>query len=388
MVPLDQMQVNRLWEAVSRTSRELVWELDPHGIMRYMNDAALDVLGALPADLVGRSVFDVIHPDDVDRAAGILTRCLDRRVGWENVRVRVHRPDGSHAWVETSSVAHVGSEGQLLGFTATTRRLDSDDARAAELSLIRERIEEILHKGRLRTVWQPIFSLDTGAVVGAEALSRFGPASAPYPPDRCFADAFAAGLGVELEALAVERALSAAREFPAGIAISVNAAPQTVATGILAELISGSGIAARRMIVELTEHVSIDDYEAISAPLTGLRDMGVHLAVDDAGAGFASFCHILRLKPDIIKLDQSITRGITDNPAQRALAAALVLFALEVGSMTITAEGVETAEDLRTVSTLGVDSAQGYYMARPVPAEVVDWNLRIDEVWFPAGQDA
>ncbi len=376
----DSRRVLRLWEAVRQTSHELVWELDPSGVMKFMNDAALDILGAPPSELVGRKVFTIIHPDDVPRAMGIFADCVERKTGWTGVRIRALRPDGDTPWVETSGVAHVGSRGRLLGFTATTRRLDADDAREASLSIMRDRIEDVVRNRRLRIVWQPVFSLDTGRMDGVEALSRFdGPV--PATPDRWVADAFSVGVGVELEALAVQEALAAAGRFPDDIYVSVNVSPETAAAGVLPAILREGPIPEERVVIELTEHVSIENYDAVAAGLDDVRRAGARLAVDDAGAGFASFRHILRLRPDIIKLDQSITRGITENPAQRALATALVLFALEVGSMSITAEGVETAEDLRTVSTLGLDAVQGYHMAAPTPLDQLDLGQTITPAW-------
>ena len=375
----DDGRVRRLWEAVQQTSHEVVWELHPSGTLQSVNGAARDILGADPADLVGRSVLSVVHPDDVPGAADILAWCVEAKTGWHGVRVRVLRPDGQTPWIETSGVAHVGPAGELLGFTATTRRLDADDAREASLAVVRARVDAVLAQRRLRTVWQPIFSLDTGVIAGVEALTRFdGPAA---PPDRWFADAFSVGRGVELEVLAVEEALTSAGRLPPGVHLSFNVSPDTVASGRLPALVAGCGIPPERLVIELTEHVSIDNYDAVAAEMAKVRRSGVRLAVDDAGAGFASFRHILRLRPDIIKLDQSITRGITADPAQRALATALVLFAMELGDMSITAEGVESEDDLRTVMSLGVDGAQGYHMAVPTPLEAVDWGRTVAPAW-------
>lgn len=375
---LDQLRVNRLWEAVRLTSHELVWELDPQGVIRFMNDAAEEILGVRPDDVVGRSVMSLLHPDDIPAAQALLVACSERRNGWERSRVRALRADGEVVWVESSGVAHVGGDGDLLGFTATTRRLDADDARDLQRAVTRQRIERVIDEGLLSTVWQPIFSLQHGAIIGVEALSRF-PDSGASPPDRWFADAFEVGLGPALEALAVGKALSAARHFPDDVYVSVNLSPPTVAAGEFSAVIEQNVVPLDRIVIELTEHISIEDYETVAARLTTLRRAGVRLAVDDAGAGFASFRHILQLHPDTIKLDQSITRGITGNPAQRALATALVLFALEVGSMTVTAEGVEWAEDLATVSSLGVDAAQGFLMCRPQPAAQLDWDVVLPE---------
>jgi EAL domain-containing protein (putative c-di-GMP-specific phosphodiesterase class I) len=101
----------------------------------------------------------------------------------------------------------------------------------------------------------------------------------------------------------------------------------------------------------------------------------VRLAVDDAGAGFATLQHILRLQPDLIKLDLSLTRDIDKDPVRRALASSLVSFAREINAQLI-AEGVETAEELETIRALGIAFGQGYHLARPQPLPLR--NVRVD----------
>jgi len=127
---------------------------------------------------------------------------------------------------------------------------------------------------------------------------------------------------------------------------------------VLADVVPG------RVVVEVTEHAPIDDYVAVREHLDDLADLGIRLAVDDAGAGYASLRHILKLRPDVIKLDISLTRNLHEEPHQRALAAAPVAFAHEIDA-TIVAEGVEGPEELAALRELGVRFAQGYHFARP-----------------------
>jgi EAL domain-containing protein (putative c-di-GMP-specific phosphodiesterase class I) len=121
---------------------------------------------------------------------------------------------------------------------------------------------------------------------------------------------------------------------------------------------------ARRVVLELTEHDAVTEYDELGTALDRLRDLGIRVAIDDAGSGYSSLQHILRLRPDIIKLDIALTRGIDADPARRALAEALVSFGREIGAL-ITAEGIETAEQLDTLRRIGARYGQGYHLARP-----------------------
>lgn len=119
------------------------------------------------------------------------------------------------------------------------------------------------------------------------------------------------------------------------------------------------------MVLEITEHDIIEDYEALSEKLEPLRQEGLRIAVDDAGAGYASFRHILRLLPDVIKLDMSLTRDLDSDITRRSLAASLVSFARETGARLV-AEGVETQAELDALKRLGVDKAQGFHLYQPL----------------------
>jgi EAL domain-containing protein (putative c-di-GMP-specific phosphodiesterase class I) len=116
--------------------------------------------------------------------------------------------------------------------------------------------------------------------------------------------------------------------------------------------------------VEITEQAQVEDYDELNVALGHLREVGVRIAVDDAGAGYASLRHILRLEPDVIKLDKSLVRNVHRDRPRRALATALISFAAEIGA-TIVAEGIESAEELDALRDLGVTFGQGYHLARP-----------------------
>jgi EAL domain-containing protein (putative c-di-GMP-specific phosphodiesterase class I) len=185
-------------------------------------------------------------------------------------------------------------------------------------------------------------------------------------PDRWFEDALDIGLGSELELAAVKQAVAAQELLPTTAFVAVNVSPATVLSGKLGALLESAEGA--RLVIELTEHVLVEDFDALGKALATLRGQGVRLAVDDTGAGYAGFRHLLGLHADIIKLDISLTRGIDTDPARRALGAALVKFADDTGAQLI-AEGVESATELSTLIELGIGWAQGYHLARPAPLQ-------------------
>lgn len=260
--------------------------------------------------------------------------------------------------------AHAASGESVAKFVAHVLRPGIADDVA-----VRTRVERVLAEHTYEAVFQPIVAVETGAITGVEALSRFRGEPA-RGPDAWFADARAVGLGVELDLATAGGALAYLEHLPAGVYMSINASPQTVLTERFAAMCTAVG--AERLVVELTEHSAVDDYPDLTTHLQRLRRLGVRLAIDDTGAGISSLAHILKLSPDVIKLDRSLTSGIDIDPARRSLATALVAFAAEI-SATIVAEGVETAAELAALRELGITMAQGFYLAKPAPFSHLRW---------------
>lgn len=237
--------------------------------------------------------------------------------------------------------------------------LDADRAQQAVLG----RVNAVLKTRDLEMVYQPAIRLDEPKIAFVEALARFGPE--PYEsPDKWFAAAEKVGLGIDLEMLAVCQALKGFDTLPESAIISINVAPETVVSKRFRDTFGP--LPLERIILEITEHDAVSHYEPLLKELEPLRQRGLQLAVDDAGAGHSSLHHILKLQPDYIKLDMKLSRSIDVDPSRRALAAALVHFAREIGCQLV-AEGIETAAELATLRNLGVKIVQGYLMARPAP---------------------
>jgi EAL domain-containing protein (putative c-di-GMP-specific phosphodiesterase class I)/CheY-like chemotaxis protein len=210
---------------------------------------------------------------------------------------------------------------------------------------------------------QPICSLNGRQTIGAEALARFE-RTPVRTPDRWFAEASEVGLRDQLELAAARLALARLSQVPKHAFLSVNLSPETLATSELQHLVAEHP-GRERLVLEITEHAPIRDYPILNAAIEGLRELGVRLAIDDAGAGFASLRHILRLAPEFIKLDMSLISGIERDRSQQALAVGLISFADRIGA-TIVAEGIERVEELNALRTLGVRFGQGYFLGRPV----------------------
>lgn len=226
-----------------------------------------------------------------------------------------------------------------------------------------EQVRRVIDEGLFHVVYQPIVRIDSREVVGHEALTRFT-AEPRRTPDQWFAQAALAGMTVDLEGAVVRKALEDFHRLPPQTYLSLNVSPQAIVEGSVLGALQANP--PSRLVLEVTEHASIDDYQALDSQLAPLRAQGLQLAVDDAGAGYASFRHILKLKPDIIKLDGSLVGAIDKDPGIRALAAALARFARETGAAVL-AECVETEQELQALRDLQVDKAQGYLLGRPAP---------------------
>ena len=227
----------------------------------------------------------------------------------------------------------------------------------------RSRIAKVLADRAFSVVYQPIIHVVENRLVGHEALARFS-AEPLRSPDKWFADAGQVGLQQELEIALIEAALEGFDQLPADSYLSLNVSPETILADVLGDVLEGYPL--DRLMLEVTEHASVRDYALLAEVLAPLRMQGLRLAVDDAGAGYASFRHILMLKPDVIKLDGSLIQHIDSDNNCRALAAALIRFAEETGCKII-AECVETAAQLAVLRRLQVNKAQGYLLGRPLP---------------------
>ncbi|MEM9989284.1 MAG: EAL domain-containing protein, partial [Pseudomonadota bacterium] len=223
------------------------------------------------------------------------------------------------------------------------------------------RIQSVIDRGAFSIVYQPIFNIVEMAPVGYESLCRF--ADEPYrTPDVWFNEAAEVGLALELELAAIQSAISAVPNLEDGQYISVNASPNIVVSDQFRQMCLSFPL--DRVVLEITEHSAVENYEVLIEALKPLRDKGMKLAIDDAGAGHSSLRHIIQIHPDLVKIDMSLTQNVDLDLARRALIGALVFYSRETSAQII-AEGIETEKELETLRLLGVSKGQGYFLGRP-----------------------
>lgn len=377
----DADQLRRLLTEGGRLERLQTTLLDHMTEGVVMQDATGRVLSsnptarrmlALPADqLHGRRPIDprwqTLRPDGTpwghqDRPSAVTVRTR-RPVTGQILGVR--DGDGDLRWLSVTTSPALAPTG-AVEYVVTSMR-DITTLHATTLAdqqatnARQHRIQQLLDGAGPTMVVQPILQLATGALVGVEALARFPDGT----PDAWFADAAAAGLGVELELAAIRAALSLLDRLPAHAYLSINASPATITNPDLLQLLRQAP--TERLVLELTEHTAITDYDALAAPLNRLRWSGVRLAVDDAGSGYASLQHILNISPDIIKLDRALVADIDTDPARASLTSSLITFAQRIGA-DLVAEGIENAPEHHALQHLGIRYGQGFHLARPMPA--------------------
>jgi EAL domain-containing protein (putative c-di-GMP-specific phosphodiesterase class I) len=234
-------------------------------------------------------------------------------------------------------------------------------AEQSERERRRSEIQLVIDSRAFWPVFQPIVELSTGESVGYEALTRFADGKRP---DLCFLAADEVGMMARLETACLHEQIALARNLPRGGFLSLNASPAlAVELTSLMEAIRG---ADRPVVVEITEHVQIEDYARLLAALDQVRDVA-QLSVDDAGAGYAGLRHILELRPKFVKLDISLVSGVDSDTARQAMIAGMTHFAESVGC-DLVAEGIETADELAALRLLGVRYGQGYFLGKPARA--------------------
>jgi PAS domain S-box-containing protein len=332
------------------------------GYFKVLNQAWNETLGYRDDELLRAPYVDFVHPDD--RAATIAEASkLGKGFKTVNFRNRYRCKDGRYKWLAWTATPVLDNSTIYAAARDITDEVAAEESGRQVVHDQRERVLAAMDGQGVVPVFQPILNIPGLQVIGFEALSRFQ-IPPMRPPDQWFSDASAAGLRTRLEIHAICRAMEQVRNLPPDTFLSVNASPATLLSEDFADAVTG--LDAERLVVEVTEHATVEVYEPLQRAIDKLRRRGVRLAIDDAGAGFSSLKHIVRLVPEFIKLDLFLIRDINVDPVKRAVVAGMLGVATQIGGRVI-GEGVETEEELRVLVDLGVHCAQGFYLALPRP---------------------
>jgi diguanylate cyclase (GGDEF)-like protein/PAS domain S-box-containing protein len=239
-------------------------------------------------------------------------------------------------------------------------------------------LHHALERSELTVYYQPIVSLDTGAMVGAEALLRWElPERGFVSPAEFIPLAEETGLIVPIGAWVFEHACRQLVEWQrtkTSMSVSVNLSVRQMLasdiTSMVADVLADTGVSPVDVCLELTESVFMEDVDYFEKTLAGLKALGVRLAIDDFGTGYSSLSYLKRFPVDAVKVDRAFVDGLGIDPHDSALVRAIIAMADALG-LEVTAEGVETRDQLASLKQLDCPLAQGFYLARPMPAHAL-----------------
>jgi EAL domain-containing protein (putative c-di-GMP-specific phosphodiesterase class I) len=224
-----------------------------------------------------------------------------------------------------------------------------------------ERITNALQGTKLDVAYQPIFDLRDGQVLGVEALARFD-LEPRRTPDRWFAEADDVGLGVELDMLAVRRAMASVGLIPPGSFLSLNVTPRTLSSPQLLEALSASS--PQTLVLEVAEVLALQRLSELRAALPLIRAMGIRIAIDAMQWDINDAPNLLSLNPDFIKIEMGLCQNIHLDPTRENEVRALVEGAVAAGAVPI-AVGLQARGEIRTMLEVGVSMGQGFFLALP-----------------------
>ncbi|MEE2951450.1 MAG: EAL domain-containing protein [Pseudomonadota bacterium] len=226
--------------------------------------------------------------------------------------------------------------------------------------------------GDLQLFYQPLVDMKTRKIVAFEALVRWlHPTFGMLPPDVFIPLAEEINVIDQLGNWVIRTACAQAAQWPCGIAVAVNVSPlQFRETSLLPTIInalSSSGLAPRRLELELTESTLLNQSDDLMRTLSSIRDLGVKLAMDDFGTGYSSLSYLERFRFDKIKIDKKFIQSMSASVETSAIVSAIINLSQTIGART-TAEGIETEEQFDQISERGCNQGQGYLFSRPVAA--------------------
>ena len=299
--------------------------------------------------------------------------------------------DRAELFAQADKALYVAKHGGGTDVIAYNPRTDASatDADGPSASAI----AEVIARGQLQPVYQPIVALDSGEIIGVEGLIRPVPPEPFADPVALFEAAEAGGRLVELDLACMEAIVRGADTVPPDQFLSLNLSPATVeapefGTDSILAVLARHDVPPERLVIELTEHQAIHDIERVRTRLDELRVAGIRIAADDIGAGNAGLRLMAEISFDIIKVDLGLVQRSGAEGPSNTVFGSVVTLAGRMGAMVI-AEGVEDAAQMAVLNELGIEAGQGYHLGRPgqlqatvpmideVPVEMSAWRESI-----------
>ena len=346
-----------------------------------------DTVARMGSDEFGIALIDMGSQDDVESVLDKIERALARPLTALGTELKVTASMGvatcprdssdpaeliKKAGIALSSARRKGPGAQVVYSPELGEEAETFGATAARLRRAAERGEYVAH-------YQPYFGLASGQLVGAEALIRWRTAGRLVPPLEFIPVLEETGLIGEAGAWMLGEVCRQIRAWQTAgldvVPVAVNLSPlQFRSRGLLENIraiIEGAGIDPRLLTFEVTESTFMENPSFTRTVLAALRDMGARVSIDDFGTGYSSLAHLKHYAVDHLKIDRAFVRDLTRSAVDVAIVSAIVSMARALGLKTI-AEGVETAEQVEILRQLECDMAQGFYFARPLPADEMD----------------
>ncbi|HSW06464.1 EAL domain-containing protein [Aquabacterium sp.] len=380
----------------------LVVLLSVDGTLMHANSAALEAVGARAGEAVGRPVAQTPWWQPARQGSQPLQRALDAGRRGESSRflapVKTLRSglvdvefvlcpmfdDSGQVAVLVLSGCEAGERGRGDDTGLAPHAVDPDDDHA----VLKAALQDAIRLEQLHLVYQPQVAVDSGDIVGVEALLRWDhPQLGAVSPDRFIPVAERTGLIGMIGDWVLRRACLVARKWqrqglPA-VRMMVNVSScqllQDGPGGNLAtrieRLLAETGLEPRRLGLELTETMQMQDMAPAVAQLRRLRSLGVEIALDDFGTGSSSLSYLRRLPVDVVKIDRSLVPGVTGSSEALPIVRAIIAMTHQLG-MKVVAEGVANEAQLELLAANGCDQFQGFHFSAPVPAEQAEAMLR------------
>jgi EAL domain-containing protein (putative c-di-GMP-specific phosphodiesterase class I) len=368
--PADDALV-RIFSGRRPDPERLLWARD----IRFVNRIAMLIDGVRQLDLGSGTV--VIGPAHIltERAVAEIAQGM-RDPEYGLVMVDPTIPESDRYLIAMSAAVQASGIADRIGMSQTSQVVQT------------KMLDYFFSLRALHGVaFQPIVDLATGELHEYECMFRPRMPQLPQSISSVVAAAIDTERSVELDMFIVHTILDQAGRLEA-VAREAGKEPRRFAVNLtpaslldpgfgaqqIAEMVRSAGLSPSRITIECTEQQSVPDLDALKRKVRALRKLGFGFAVDDAGAGYASFALVAALRPSIIKIDREITHGISRDDAKHALVEAFYLFSRRIDAKLV-AEGIETRADLAKLRQIGVDYGQGYLLGKPKPEPMKPRNL-------------